>query len=76
MKTEELKIIMDAVHNALAAVRCLESETKKNMLLISKKELRAYLGSNLEEKLVEAYKILETDLYGGSDGEINVETNN
>lgn len=66
MKAEELDIIMDAVHNALEAVRCLDSETNKNMVLISKKELKAYLGGNLEGKLVDAYRILEAEISGES----------
>ena len=60
MKTEELDIIRDAVHNALEAVRCLGGlEKKSSMILISKNDLKTYLGGNLEGKLVEAYKILE-----------------
>ena len=62
MKTEELDIIRDAVHNALEAVRCLGGlEKKSSMILISKNDLKTYLGGNLEGKLVEAYKILEAE---------------
>ena len=62
MKTEELDIIRDAVHNALEAVRCLGAlEKKSSMILISQNDLKAYLGGNLEGKLVDAYKILEAE---------------
>ncbi len=65
MKAEELDSIRDAVHGALEAVRCLGAlEKKSDMLLISKKDLKAYLGGNLEGKLVEAYKILEAEASG------------
>ncbi|WP_347282539.1 hypothetical protein [uncultured Alistipes sp.] len=67
MKTEELDIIRDAVHNALEAVRCLGGlEKKSSMILISKNDLKTYLGGNLEGKLVEAYKILEAEASGES----------
>ena len=67
MKTEELDTIRDAVHNALEAVRCLgELEKKSSMILISKNDLKTYLGGNLEGKLVEAYKILEAEASGES----------
>ena len=65
MKAEELDIIRDAVHNALETVRCFGMlETKGSMILISKKELKAYLGGNLEGKLVDAYRILEAEISG------------
>ena len=67
MKAEEMDIVMDAVHNALEAVRCLgELEKKSNVILISQNDLKAYLGGDLEGKLVEAYKILETEISGES----------
>ena len=67
MKTEELDIIMDAVHNALESVRCLGAlEKKSSMILISKNDLKAYLGGDLEGKLVDAYKILEAEASGES----------
>ena len=60
MKAEQMDIVMDAVHNALEAVRCLGAlEKKSSMILISQNDLKTYLGGNLEGKLVEAYKILE-----------------
>ena len=62
MKAEEMDIVMDAVHNALEAVRCLGAlEKKSSMILISQNDLKAYLGGNLEGKLVDAYKILEAE---------------
>ena len=67
MKAEELKIVMDAVHNALETVRCLGAlKTKSPMFLIPKNDLKAYLGGNLEGKLVDAYRILETEISGES----------
>ena len=67
MKAEELDIVMDAVHNALESVRCLGAlEKKSSMILISKNDLKTYLGGNLEGKLVEAYKILEAEASGES----------
>ena len=67
MKAEEMDIVMDAVHNALEAVRGLGSlEKKSNVILISQNDLKAYLGGDLEGKLVEAYKILETEISGES----------
>ena len=67
MKAEELDIVMDAVHNALELVRCLGAlEKKSSMILISKNDLKAYLGGDLEGKLVDAYKILEAEASGES----------
>lgn len=67
MKAEEMDIVMDAVHNALEAVRCLgELEKKSSVILIFQNDLKAYLGGDLEGKLVEAYKILETEISGES----------
>ena len=67
MKAEELDIVMDAVHNALESVRCLGALKKKSsMILISQNDLKAYLGGDLEGKLVDAYKILEVEASGES----------
>ena len=69
MKAEELETIMDAVHNALEVVRCLGAlKTRGAMFLIPKNDMEAYLGGNLEGnlegKLVDAYRILETEISG------------
>lgn len=65
MKAEEMDIVMDAVHNALETVRCLGAlEKKSSMILISKNDLKAYLGGKLEGKLVDAYRILEAEISG------------
>ena len=65
MKAEEMDIVMDAVHNALEAVRCLGAlKTRGAMFLIPKNDMEAYLGGNLEGKLVDAYRILETETSG------------
>lgn len=65
MKAEELEIVTDAVHDALEAVRCLGAlKTRSPMFLIPKNDLKAYLGGNLEGKLADAYRILETETSG------------
>ena len=65
MKAEELETIMDAVHNALETVRCFGAlKTRGAMFLIPKNDMEAYLGGNLEGKLVDAYRILETEISG------------
>ena len=65
MKAEELEIVMDAVHNALETVRCFGAlKTRGAMLLIPKNDMEAYLGGNLEGKLVDAYRILEAEISG------------
>ncbi len=60
MKAKEMEIIRDAVFNALDMVRALESEMKKGGV-ISKKDLKTFLGGNVEGKLAEALNILETE---------------
>ncbi len=42
------------------------STKKSSMILISKNDLKTYLGGNLEGKLVEAYKILQAEAFGES----------
>lgn len=60
MRAEELVIVREAVHNALETVRCLEAEMGKGM--VTKKDLRTFLGGNLEGKLEDAFKILEAEV--------------
>lgn len=62
MNAGELKTVKDAVRDALETVRCLETEARKGMA--TKKDIKAFLGGDLEGVVVAAFRILED---GGPD---------